>query len=204
LGVSGLVDPDSAPRVGRLLGAEWLVGGELREKDKFPIHIASNLLDVPSPQVLGQPTADGLLEEFFRMEKELLFKIIEILKVELTEEERERLNKPFTTDIKALIDIARALQASDRGNYEQAERYYERALLRDPDISPVRTYIKELQTLGKVGPAGTKTRQMLQTIRNETSLTDQKTTTEVTRREDSPKDTSVPITIQVPVPSLGP
>lgn len=202
LGVSGLVDSDTAPRVGRLLGARWLVGGDILEKAQVPIHIDSSILDVPGPRVLGHPTAEGILEEFFKIEKDLLFKIIEYLQIKLAPEEIARLEKPLTTNIKALLDLFNAIHASDRGNYNLAERYYERALKRDPGISPAEASLEELRSLKMTGPVRDKGVQLLQTLREETSLTDQQTPSLTTKREQSPETDTIFITIDVPVPSL--
>jgi len=202
LGVSGLVDSDNAPRVGRLLGARWLVGGDILEKGKVPIHIDSSILDVPEPRVLGQPTAEGILEEFFKIEKDLLFKIIEYLQIELAPEEIARLEKPLTTNIKALLDLFKGIHASDRGNYNLAERYYERALKRDPGISPAEASLEELRSLKMTGPVRDKGGQLLQTLREETSLTDQQTPSVTTKREQSPEEDKISITIDIPVPQI--
>jgi TolB-like protein len=202
LGVSGLIDSDTAPRVGRLLGARWLVGGDILEKGQIPIHIDSSVLDVPEPRVLGQPTAEGILEEFFKIEKDLLFKIIEYLQIELAPEEIARLEKPLTTNIKALLDLFKAIHASDRGNYSLAERYYERALKRDPGISPAETYLEELQSLQLTDPVRGKGSELLQALREETSLTDQQTPGITTKREQNPDVDKTPIIIEIPVPPL--
>ncbi len=172
------------------------------EKGQVPIHVESSVLDVPEPRVLGQPTAEGILEEFFKIEKDLLFKIIEYLQIELAPEEIARLEKPLTTNIKALLDLFKAINASDRGNYNLAERYYERALKRDPGISPAETSLEELRSLNMTGPMRDKGGQLLQTLREETSLTDQQTPSITTKREQSPEADKISITIDIPVPTL--
>lgn len=202
LGVSGLVNSDTAPRVGRLLGARWLVGGDILGKAQASIHIDSSILDVPDPRILGQLTAGGILEEFFKIEKDLLFKIIKYLQIELAPEEIAMLEKPLTTNIKALLDLFKAIHASDQGNYNLAERYYERALKRDPAISPAKAALEELRSLKMTGPMQDKGGQLLHTLREETSLTDQQTPGVTTKREQSPETDNISITIDVPVPSL--
>ena len=202
-GVSGLVDPDTSPRMGRLVGAQWIVGGDILAQGDVPIHVESNLLDVPGPYILGQPTAEGMLEQLFRIEKDLLFEIIDLLKIQLTPEERAELEKPFSMDIEALFDLFRGLHASDEGDYEQAEVYYERAIRRDPEMTPARDSLAELRSLGLIRPMRKESRQLLHTLRQETSLTDTMTTNETTRREESPEEGAAnPVTITVPVPQL--
>ena len=199
-GVSGLVDPDTSPRMGRLVGAQWIAGGDILARGDVPIHVESNLLDVPGPYILGQPAAEGMLEQLFRIEKDLLFEIIDLLKIQLTPEERAELEKPISMDIEALFDLFRGLNASDEGDYEQAEAYYDSAINRDPGMTAAWESLNELRSLGLIRPMRKESRQLLHTLRQETSLTDTITTNETTRREEGPESgtTSVPVTVPVP------
>lgn len=147
LGASGIVDSNSAPRVGKLLGASYLVGGDITSGQAPEIGIASDLLQVKDQSSLGRPSAGGQIEKIFDMEKKVLFEIIELLKVRLTREQRERLKKPLTTSYQALLYLSMGLDASDRGNYGAADFYYRKALEHDPKITPAANAIKELQDL---------------------------------------------------------
>ena len=53
LGTSGLVAPETAPRVGRLLGVQWLVGGVVSKGQASQIKIHSLPLDVPGQKILA-------------------------------------------------------------------------------------------------------------------------------------------------------
>ncbi|MBI5199443.1 MAG: hypothetical protein HZA09_05445, partial [Nitrospirae bacterium] len=79
IGVYGLIEPDTAPQVGKLFGAQWLVGGDILEGQPTQLQIQSNLLDVPVQKTIGQSMAKGNLSDLFRMEKEILFDIIKLL-----------------------------------------------------------------------------------------------------------------------------
>jgi TolB-like protein len=148
LGQSGLVASDETPKTGRLIGAKWIVGGDILSLAQVPLYIHSSLLDVPDEQVLGQPTAEGILDNFFEIEKTLLFNIIDLLKVELTQEERIRLERPLSLNTKALLDLFKAIDASDQGNYEQAEQHYKNAIKKDAQLSTAEAGLRELQSLG--------------------------------------------------------
>jgi len=83
-GISGLVKAKTFPRVGRLLGAQHLVGGDIVKGKMENFQLKSDLLKVSTERVFGQAMAEGkLLSELFRMEKDLVFKIIKLLKIEL-------------------------------------------------------------------------------------------------------------------------
>jgi len=73
-GISGLVKAKTFPRVGRLLGAQHLVGGDIVKGKMENFQLKSDLLKVSTERVFGQAMAEGkLLSELFRMEKDLVF-----------------------------------------------------------------------------------------------------------------------------------
>lgn len=181
-GTSGLVEPGSAPRVGRLLGARWLVGGEIH---KGSIKIQSSILDVGEKKVIGQPEAKGEITDLFRMEKELLFEIIKFLKIDLTPQERKEIEKYCSTNIRALQLLFRGIEASDRGNYEKAAQFYEQAIKEDPKICVARGALQELINLKLIGPKK-RSRELLKSLKEQSSLTDQLTP------EDPIKRTTIP------------
>ena len=194
LGVSGLVDPDTAPRIGKLLGARWIVGGDILQDS--PVRIQSNLLDAPAAEILGNATAGGSLTDLFRMEKDLLFKIVELLKIELTPIQREALKKPCSTSSNALLAFFKGIDAGDRGNYEDAARFYESALKDDPYICRAGDALRELRALGLV-TARKRSGKLLQSLRDSVSLTDQLTPEYPAKRTGKPEDTPTPIGIDI-------
>jgi TolB-like protein len=189
LGVSGLVDPDTAPRVGRLLGARFLVGGDI-QGTAIKLGIASDVLEVPQERVAGRPSSEGELEKIFEMEKELLFAIIDILKVELTPEKKLELEKPLTRDIEALFNLMDAIDSSDRGNYLKAEAYYKEALKKDPGLSAAQEGLDELSSLNLVGP-NDRSRAMTSSLDDKTSQTSSLFDDSISRRKRDPHTISI-------------
>ena len=144
LGASGIVDSNTSPQVGKLLGASYLVGGDITGTQPPEIAVASDLLQVKDQSSLGQPSANGQRENIFDMEKKVLFEIIELLKVRLTKAQKEKLKRPLTTSYRALMYLSMGLDASDRGNYGSSDLYYRKALEHDPQLTPASDAIKEL------------------------------------------------------------
>jgi TolB-like protein len=190
-GVSGLVEPSTAPRVGKLLGARWLIGGAIFEGGGDQIAIRSDPLDVPTQKILGELKTEGKLPDLFSMEKDLLFEIIKLLKIEISPEEEVALRRPCSTNIKALMALFKGIEASDRRNYEKAAEFYAEALKEDPDICIGRDALKELEFL-KLLPTSGRSRSLLRSLREGTSLTDQLTPTPETKREERPNDLPAP------------
>ncbi|MCX8117570.1 MAG: CsgG/HfaB family protein [Desulfobacterota bacterium] len=183
-GTAGLVQPGTAPRVGRLLGARWIIGGEIV---KGSIHLKSTLLDVGEQRIVGQPLVTGELADLFRLEKELLFKLIEFLKIEVSPQEREELRKYISTNLRALTLLFKGIEASDRGQYEKAGQFYESALKEDPKIFVARSALQELIQLKLIKPQK-RTRELLNSLRDRSSLTDQLTPEDATRRGRGPSE----------------
>lgn len=150
LGVSGLVEPDNRSRLGKLLGAEHLIGGDILKSKIEEFQLKANLLKVPTEKVFGQPMVDGkLLAELFRMEKDLLFEIIEELKIELSPELEAELRKPGCS-LQALLYFFEGIEKSDVEDYEKAAEFYEKALQKDPDCYLVQEALQELVDLGLI------------------------------------------------------
>jgi TolB-like protein len=183
----GLVEPGTVPRVGRLLGAEYLVGGDILKRKINKFQLKSDLLKVSTKEIAGQSTSEGkLLVELFQMEKDLLFEIIKLLKVELSVEEKELLKKPLSISIEALLNFFKGIYNSDKENYREAAIFYEKALKEDPGLGIARDALQELQELGLIPKK--KKRLLLRSLRNRTSLTDQLTPEEPIKRAKTPKD----------------
>ncbi len=208
LGVSGLVEPDTAPRIGKLMGAEWLIGGDIsiykpflrdQTEDKAPLQLNSRLLDVPTSEILGQPIAEGALSDLFEIEKAILFDIIELLKIELTPKERERLMRPCSTNRSALNALFRGVDASDRGNYEEAANLYQMALKADSGICVARDAFKEFKLLHLI-KVKKRSPEILRSLRDETSLTNDLTHKDADKRIVTPEEVKTRINIGIEFP----
>ncbi|MEW5801070.1 MAG: CsgG/HfaB family protein [bacterium] len=183
LGKSGLVDMDQAPRIGKLLGAQHLIGGDLQNGQTHAMQIKALFLDVPTAEILKQKIAEGDLAGLFDLEKELVSDILTFLMVELTPEEEKRIQRPLTTSIKAAMAFFQGIAASDSGDYRKAARFYKQALKTDPGISRARESLLELQDLGLV-PRAKSSDSFLRSIKDQTSLTDQLTPEDVIKRAE--------------------
>ncbi len=149
LGVTGIVDAKSMPRVGRLLGAAHLVGGDILKQKNDRFQLKAGLLKVPTETTFGNAKAEGkLIQDFFRMEKDLLFDIIRALKIELGTEQQAALRRPLTKSLKALRFFIEGIEHSDLGDYEKANESYAKALQEDPNLALAEEAIQEIESMG--------------------------------------------------------
>jgi len=190
-GASGLVDKASAPRIGRFVRAQHLVGGEFGQDASLSLAVASDLLDVPRESVLDSFGSQGMVEELFRMEKELLFGITDSLGITLSSEQKAALQKPLSTDYQALFAFFQAIDLSDRGEYDKAEQYYKKALERDPNLNLAADALQELSDLGLLGrERGNRWRgkSFLKELRERASFTDSLTPVYPVKRVRTPDE----------------
>lgn len=135
LAQSEYVDPSSAPRVGRLLGAGRLVGGSYNvlgdEELRMDVALAELEQQAASPNFESR---SGALDDLFELEKELVFRVIERLGLELTPEERAAIETVPTRNLQAFLAYSRGLLEQDRGNYAAAAEAFGQARQLDPDF----------------------------------------------------------------------
>ncbi len=153
-GANDLVDPTTAPRLGRMLKAYYIAGGEILAGQLKRIRLGSSILDVPSGKLHRQAPNEGELNDLFQLQKNILFGVLKQLNVFLTPKERAELNRPITTSVKALFDLFRAIHHSDQGQHQEAAKFYRLALSEDPKLSLAKDGLRELRELGFISPDG--------------------------------------------------
>ena len=90
LASGGAFDPATAPRVGRLLRSGRIVGGGVDVRgDRVETDVA--LWDWPTQPAPEAETRGAVLDELFRLQQGIVFGLIDQLGVEITDEERERM-----------------------------------------------------------------------------------------------------------------
>ncbi len=175
LSKSGLVDENTRIKLGKLMKARWIVGGRLDMDNKKRLEILSQVLDAPERKIMGNPSVDGLFDDLLKLEKDLLFKIVDLLQVKLTPEQREILAQPVTLNLNALFAYFKGIDASDSGDYEKAADYYRDAIREDPSFELPRlalTELFELKLVKRARPWRKRKRGFAKSLRGNVSLTD--------------------------------
>ncbi|MFB6230029.1 MAG: CsgG/HfaB family protein [Salinibacter sp.] len=159
LAQSKYVDPSTAPRVGQLLGAGRLVGGAFNVLDGETLRTDVTLAELGrAPERPDLKTRSGALEELFRLEREIVFGVVDRLGVELSPKERRQIERAPTRNLQAFLAYSRGLEAEARGNYGAAAEAFRRAHELDPDFS--RAADKQEEAAG-LSAAGGRTEQAL-------------------------------------------
>jgi len=149
LGMTGLVDLDTAPRVGKLLGAAEIVNGMFINLEGEKLRIDGNITQVKTRKFALTDHVAGALDDFFRLEKQLVFSIVEKMGIELSQEERDDIQKIPTENLLAFMAYCKGLDYEDRGMYEQAREQYEQAVSIDPNFSQARENIEKTDAIAE-------------------------------------------------------
>jgi tetratricopeptide (TPR) repeat protein len=98
----------------------------------------------------AQPPPD-VLDNLFRLQKELVFQLIEEMGVELTAEQRAAIEDVPTQNLQAFLAYSRGLIAEDTGNFEAAARFFRQASQLDPDFEAAARQAETADNLSRVG-----------------------------------------------------
>jgi tetratricopeptide (TPR) repeat protein len=126
------MDPETTPRVGRLIGAGQVIGGLFDVSSDRNLTVEISVMAVEDASEQGTERSADALENVFALEKRLVFGLIEEMGIELTPEEEQRIEFIPTQNLQAFLAYSRGLLEEDAGNFSQAARFYQRAGRLDP------------------------------------------------------------------------
>lgn len=150
LGMSGLTDETTVPRMGRLMKANNLINGAFTIKAGKDLIITSNLLDVTSSKNVITKEFSGAVGNLFGIEKEIVFAAIDHLGIQLTDEERKNIGKHATQNFNAFRAFCRGLDQYDLGDYSTAMMYFQDAIKLDPNFILAQDMLDITEALGTI------------------------------------------------------
>lgn len=158
LAESDRVDPATAARSGRLLGAQNTVVGMVEASDEA-VAMEAAVVDVVAAGLTGDPRSEeDALQGLFAAQKRLAVGVHESLGIELTPAERERILELRTQSLEALLAYGRGLMAQDQGDFPGAALHFRAAVSVDPGFQDagVRAAESEMasETSGEPPPEG--------------------------------------------------
>jgi len=147
LSAEGRADPQSAVRSGRLLRAARVVQGSLAERGD-ELRVDAAVVDVGTAGVTASAGTQDQLNRLFDLEKELVLSIFNNLGIQLTDAEREAINQRPTQNIQAFLAYSQGLEAQDRGDFLQAQQFFNQATQLDPGFQAAAQSASQASDLG--------------------------------------------------------
>lgn len=136
LAASGAIDPISAAKAGKLLGATHMVMGDLVSVKLPTIAVNLRVVEVDTGKVIAAIDVVGQVgehgEEFFVLVDDAAFRLVDALKVQLAARDRIELGQVDVAQLTTVSAYGRALEALDRGDKAAAEAQLGKALSVEP------------------------------------------------------------------------
>ena len=145
LGTSTFIDPATAAKMGKGLGAEWvLVGAWTVVKDDLALN--ARVIVVESGDILVAADAQGPVTDYVTVEKDLIEALLAELPLTVSSGERRKLiAEAPTEDFQALRQYSDGVAASRKGELEAAQKAFQAALAADPAYADARAAIDGLR-----------------------------------------------------------
>lgn len=151
---SPFVDQTSAAKLGRGLGAELIVTGQIFS-EAGALRADVRAIDVESGAIAWAGKVAGRREEIFELERKLAIEVLGGLGAKLSPIAGKQLGKQGTKSFDALLHYGAALDAEDRGAREEIKKELSLALKSDPEFGRVKDRLSALEervgTLEKSG-----------------------------------------------------
>jgi TolB-like protein len=145
------IDKNSAPRFGKLLGAGRIIAGTYNVLPSERVQLEILSWDIANRQVPAATNAAEALKNLFKAEKDLVFKLIAKMGIELTPQEREKIQRIPTKNLQAFLAYCQALEKEDAGQFNAALQLYQKAVQLDPTFSNAKMKAETAAGLSQVG-----------------------------------------------------
>jgi TolB-like protein len=146
LGREGRVDPQTLSRIGKLIGARYMVTGTLFD-NRGDMRIDTRIFDTETSQILRTESVRGKMDNLYDMVPQLAQRLMHDANVpplerHAMEQFRQQNPAPPTA---AVMAYSRAVLYADRGDKQRAVEQYQRALRVFPQYTQAKTDCERLQ-----------------------------------------------------------
>jgi TolB-like protein len=123
---SGAVDRATAVKVGKILGAKYMVFGSITQLDDKHTRMVVRVVSVETSEIVALVDKEGK-PDYSKMQKELVADLSEELDVKLNEETLGLLEEGGTDSYDATEYYSMGLEYMDKYDYRQAYEYFKKA-----------------------------------------------------------------------------
>ncbi|MEO8201583.1 MAG: hypothetical protein ABI679_13730, partial [Gemmatimonadota bacterium] len=119
--------------------AARVVQGSLQDQPQQDrLRLDANVVDATNSSVTATGAATDRLQQLFEVEKQVVFQLLEKMRINLTAAERRAISERPTADLQAFLAFSRGLEAEDRGDFAGAAEQFNAAVARDPNFRSAR------------------------------------------------------------------
>ena len=139
-------DSKTAAKVGKLLGAQVILTGGYFEM-MGSLRIDARFIDVETGKILKSDGVDGQTSAFFKIQKQLSWKIIKNMDTKISDDEKMVLTASENTKaltIEDLNEYSKALDFYDQGKNSEAKKIADKLKNKYPDFVPLKNLLLKL------------------------------------------------------------
>jgi tetratricopeptide (TPR) repeat protein len=137
LGLSrqGVLDQESAPRFGRILGTRNLVTGTISSPREEHLSLNGVIINTLDKSELYTKSDEEKMQQIFDLQKSFVFHLIEEMGITMTKEERDAIREVPTESYLAFLAYCKGLQYQRQGKFEKAREQFQKATTMDEGFS---------------------------------------------------------------------
>ena len=140
-------DPNTASKVGKLLGAQIILTGGYFEM-MGSLRLDARFIDVETGKILKADGVDGQTSNFFKIQKQLAWKIINTLDIKLSDAEKKAIEGNEKTKALSFEDAklySQALDYYDKGDMKKAKEILIKITKSYPEFEPAKILISKIK-----------------------------------------------------------
>ncbi len=143
----GRIDDEAASRVGRILGAQWVVRGTFTSDGHGTIRITSYVIDVARGQVQHTESEEGRQTNLASLIGQIAERLDRDMRLaELPRGEKRVRQLTQKASYETTLQFARAIEARDAGRVEQTITMLQQLLDSEPDYEPAQNELTRLHS----------------------------------------------------------
>jgi len=123
---SGAVDRSTAVRVGKILGAKYMVFGSITQLDDKHTRMVVRVVSVETSEIIASVDKEAK-PEYFKMEKELVEELAKKLDITLSDDVKALIKEGGTESLDATTFYSKGLEYMDRYDYKKAYEFFKKA-----------------------------------------------------------------------------
>jgi len=123
---SGAVDRSTAVRVGKILGAKYMVFGSITQLDDKHTRMVVRVVSVETSEIIASVDREAK-PEYSKLEKELVEELAKKLDIKLSDEVKALIMEGGTESLDATTFYSKGLEYMDRYDYKNAYEYFKKA-----------------------------------------------------------------------------
>jgi len=140
-------DNNTASKIGKLLGAEIILTGSYFEM-LGKLRIDTRFINVETGEIIKSDGAEGEVKDFFKIQKQLTWKIIKNLDEKIKDDEQDKYIKPDDNKLLSLEDAkiySQALDFYDSGEYNKSSKLINQLRVEYPEFQLLKIAIGRLE-----------------------------------------------------------